>query len=119
MASMSSKGAVSGNGWSNKGSLPQVGVEEPVETEALVLGDQQLRVFMLWVVQDLAGRAVLNHGAGPHHEYLVAELCDDRQVMGDEHEREPLGLLQLLQQVQDLGLHGNVQGGRRFVGDED
>src|ERR1700684_2260175 len=107
MASMSSKGAVSGNGRSNKGSLPQVGVEEPVEAEALMLGDQQLRVLMLWVVQDLAGRTVLNHAAGPHHECLVAELCDDRQVVRDEDERQPLGFLQLLQQVQDLGLHGN------------
>src|SRR3984957_3167032 len=119
MASMSSKGAVPGNGWSDKGRLPQAGVEEPVEPEALVLGDQQLRVLMLRVVQDLAGRAALKHGAGPHHEYLVAELRDDRQVVGDEHEREPLGFLQLLQHVQDLGLHGDVQGGRRFVGDED
>src|ERR1700742_1526261 len=79
---------VSDNAASDNGSLLEVGVEEPVKAEALVLGDQQLRVLVLRVVQDLAGGAVLDHGAGPHHQHLVAELSDDRKVVGDQHERE-------------------------------
>src|ERR1700722_10623378 len=101
MATTSSNGA-SDSAASDNGSLLEVGVEEPVKAEALVLGDQQLRVLVLRVVQDLAGGAVLDHRAVPHYQHLVAELGDDREVMGDQHEREPLGFAQFLEQVQDL-----------------
>ena len=37
------------------------------------------------------------------------------QVVGDEHVGQALVLLQVLQQVQDLGLNGHVQSGNRLV----
>ncbi len=39
--------------------------------------------------------------------------------MGDEDHGEPEILTQLLEQVDDLGLDGNIQGGDRFIGDDD
>ena len=38
--------------------------------------------------------------------------------MCDEQVRQPLGLLQLPEQVEDLGAHRNVQGRHRLVGDD-
>ena len=39
--------------------------------------------------------------------------------MGDEHVGQPPLLLQILQQVQNLGLDGHVQGGHRLVTDDE
>ena len=43
----------------------------------------------------------------------------DGQVVGDEQISGSVLLLQVLQQVQDLGLDGNVQGGNRLVADDE
>ena len=40
------------------------------------------------------------------------------EVVGDQHDRHAGSLLQLAQQVQDLGLGRHVQGGGRLVGDQ-
>ena len=42
-------------------------------------------------------------------------MTDHGQIVGDEHIGEPLVPLQFLQQIQNLGLDGYVQGGDRLV----
>ena len=61
---------------------------------------------------------MLDDLAGVHHVDPVAHLGHHAQVVGDEqHGRAGLGP-QVAHEVEDLGLHGDVQGGGRLVGDE-
>ena len=53
-----------------------------------------------------------------HHRDTIRDVLHDREVMGDEDHGEPVGGLQILEQVEDLGLHADVEGGNRFVADD-
>lgn len=50
---------------------------------------------------------------------MVADLGDDTEVMGDHDDGGAGLLLQFAEQVEDLRLDGDVEGGGRFVGDEE
>ena len=63
--------------------------------------------------------ADLDRLAGVHHQDLVGDIGDHAEVVGDHDDRRPQLVLEARQQVQDLGLHGDVEGGGRFVGDQD
>ena len=66
----------------------------------------------------LVGLRELAQLAEVHHRDPVAHVLDDGEVVGDEDERQPVLLLHLLEQVEDLGLHGDVEGGHRLVADD-
>ena len=53
-----------------------------------------------------------------HDANRVGETAHEPQVMGDEQHRHAIGLLQPLQQRENLRLHGDVERRRRLVGDE-
>ena len=61
---------------------------------------------------------LLDDFAGAHHAHPLRDLADDGEVVGDEQQRHVHARLQILQQLQDLGLDGDVEGRRRLVGDE-
>ena len=82
-------------------------------------GDQLAGVGMFGVVVDLGRRARLDDLAGVHHYDAVGDLGDDAEVVGDEHEPHAHLVLKLLEELQDLGLHRDVERGRRLVGDDD
>ena len=46
-------------------------------------------------------------------------MGDDAEIVGDEDIGEAHLILQLLQEVEDLGLDGDIEGGDRFVGDDE
>lgn len=46
-------------------------------------------------------------------------LLDHTQIMRDEHQRQAVAFNEPLKQLEDLGAHGDVEGGDRFVGEED
>ena len=48
----------------------------------------------------------------------VGDLGDHAEVVGDQHDRHAELALQLAQQVEDLRLDGDVERGRRLVGDQ-
>ena len=50
-----------------------------------------------------------------HDRHFIRLLRHHTQVMSDEQEGHPQPLLQLLHQLQDLGLDGHVQSGGRFI----
>ena len=54
-----------------------------------------------------------------HHVHPVADVEDHREVVGDEQVREPQLPLEVLQEVQDLGLDAHVEGGRGLVQDDE
>ena len=81
--------------------------------------EQALGVLVTGIVEDLVGRALFADGTRVHDDDLVAELGDDTQVVGDHDDRHAHFLLDILHELQDAGLNGDVQSGRRFVGDQD
>ena len=81
-------------------------------------GDQGARVVVLRAREDVFGAAVLDQHSVPHHGDPVGDLGDHAEVVGDEHDGGAVLGLQLLEQLQDLRLGGDVERGRRLVGDD-
>ena len=50
-----------------------------------------------------------------HHRHPVRDMPHNRQVVGDEEVGEALLLLQILQQIDDLRLHRNIQRRDRLI----
>jgi len=53
-----------------------------------------------------------------HHRNVIGHARHHAEVMGDQQDGHSRIFLQLLQQLQDLGLDGDIQGGSGFIGDE-
>ena len=70
-------------------------------------------------VEERARRRVLDDAPGVHHGDVVGATGHDAEVVGDEHHRHEAFALLGLQQVEDLRLHGDVERGRRLVGEQE
>ena len=68
--------------------------------------------------QFLSG-SLLNDLTGVHDGDVVGNLCDKSQVVGDEDHCESQLLTQLVEQVDDLLLNGDVQCGGRFISNDE
>ena len=66
-------------------------------------------------VEDLR---LLDEPTGVHHAGAVGHVGHDAEIVGDEDQAHLPLLLQVRQQLHDLSLHGDVERGRRLVGDE-
>ena len=64
-------------------------------------------------------RPFLGDPAGVHDHHPVARLGDDRQVVGDEDQRQPELVAERFEQLEDLGLDHDVERGRRLVADDE
>lgn len=62
-------------------------------------------------------RRRLHQAAKVHHPHPVTDVAHHRKVMGDEQIRQAKLLLQVHEQVDDLRLNGDVQGGDRLIAD--
>jgi hypothetical protein len=60
----------------------------------------------------------LHLAAGVLHDDAVGVLGDEAQVVGDQHQRHAAFALEREQQVEDLGLDGDVERGGGLVGDQ-
>ena len=63
--------------------------------------------------------AGFDHVAVLHHDDLVGERADDAEVVGDEDVGEAVLRLQAAEELDDLHLHGHVEGGGRLVEDDE
>ncbi len=81
-------------------------------------GDQRLRVGMARRRENLRHSIGFDDFAFLHHRDIVGDFPDDAEVMGNEEHRHVVARLQVLQKLEDLSLHGNIEGGCRLVGDE-
>ena len=70
---------------------------------------------MLWTVKDRFPAAKFNDLTCINDSQVIAYLCDHAQVVGDHDHGGIKILLQLGDHLQHLGLDGHVQGGRRFI----
>ena len=59
----------------------------------------------------------LNHLTQIHNGNAIGDVLYDGQVVGDKQIRGTELVLQFLEQVQNLGLNGNIQSGNRLVAD--
>ena len=73
----------------------------------------------------MAGRSVyrvggtgLGDATRVHDRHAIGYLRHHAEIVGDPHDRQPVLVLDLPDQIDDLRLDGHVEGRGRFVGDE-
>ena len=71
------------------------------------------------VREQLGDGSLLHDLSGVEHDGPLAKLAHHAEVMGDEEQRHRSLPHQRAHQLQDLGLHSDVQSGRRLVRDEE
>ncbi len=62
------------------------------------------------------GRCNLHDAAEIHYDHAVAQVLDDAEIVSDQQQRESELVLEVLQQIDDLGLDRYVESRHRFVG---
>ncbi len=80
--------------------------------------EQRLGVWMSHGAEDVFGGGALDDPAGVHDADPVASPGHDAHVVRHEQCRHPEALLEVVEQREDLGLDGHVQGGGRLVGEQ-
>ena len=81
-------------------------------------GQKGSRIRMQGILKELVRIRQLHHLAEVHNTDTVGEVLNDGQVVGDEQDGQTELLTQLVEQVDDLCLNGNVQCGNRLVADQ-
>ncbi len=88
------------------------------QVEARDRGDQGAAVRVPGAFEDGLGGRVLDEAAGVHDRDPVRPAGDGGEVVADQDGRHPEVAGERLEEVEDLLLHGDVERGGRFVGDE-
>ena len=73
---------------------------------------------MARTLEDVVDQAALKRHAAVHDLHAVAQAGDNAQVVADKHDAHALLVAQAAQQVENLRLNGDVEGGGGLVGDE-
>ena len=81
--------------------------------------EQRLRVRHERLAIQIGGRRELDDLAEVHHGDAVGDVLDDREIVRDEQVGEPAVALQILQQVDHLRLHRDVERRHRLVADDE
>jgi hypothetical protein len=79
---------------------------------------EHLRIRVQGRFEDLLSLSLFHNSPKIHNGDSLAEISHDPQIVGDEHEAERVGLLELLEQNQDLGLDGNIKRAHGLVSDD-
>jgi len=72
-----------------------------------------------WLVQHSERRPLLHDAAPVHDGDVVAEMAHEAQVVADEDVRDADPVLQVEEEVHDLGAHRDVERRQRLVQDDD
>ena len=91
----------------------------PAGVQGRQRSEQAHRVGHAGPVEHVVDRPRLHRLPGVHHHDPVGHPRHDPQVVGDEDHGGARGLLGLLDGLEDLRLHRDVEGGGRLVGDDD
>ena len=81
-------------------------------------GGERRRVRMRRLAEHRSGRALLDDLARVHDREAIAHLHEHGQIVGDEQHRQPHLVLELVQQLEDLGLDHHVERRGGFVRDD-
>jgi hypothetical protein len=79
---------------------------------------QRTRIGMQRSREKLLLAGELDNASQIHDGYSMADVLDYAEVVADEEVGEFQVVLKVHHQIQDLGLHGDVEGGNGFVGDD-
>ena len=79
---------------------------------------QALGIFVTRTIKNVLRRTAFTDASAVHHDDFITHICDDAEVMGYHNDRHPELLLQILHQLQNLCLNGNVQRRRRLIRDQ-
>lgn len=79
-------------------------------------GEQGLGIGVKWLLVESLPVRKLHQATEVHDRHPVTDMLNHAQVMGNENVGQAEPVLELLQQVDDLGLDGDVQGRNRLVG---
>src|SRR5690625_3406037 len=79
---------------------------------------QRPRVRVARMAIELVGLTVFDDPAEIHHGHEVGYLADDGEIVGDEEIGQAEAVAQVLEQVDDTGLNGHVEGGDRLIEDQ-
>src|SRR5579883_1121750 len=82
-------------------------------------GEERRGVGVLRRREELRRAPLLDDLPRIHDGDALRRLGDDAHIVGDENERHAALALQRQQQIEDLRLDRDVEGGRRLVGDEE
>ncbi len=79
---------------------------------------ERARVGVARVFEESASVGGLDDASGVHHLDAVAEAGDDAEIVRDEDHGHAEFALHFADELENLGLDGDVERGGRFVGDE-
>lgn len=82
-------------------------------------GEEGLGVGVLGRVEDVLDRALLDDFTAEHYEDAVGDILDDAEVVSDEDEAHAEAAAEFGEELHDLFLDGDVEGGGGFVSDEE
>ena len=77
--------------------------------------EQRFGVGVARLVEEFGGRRDLDNFADIHHCHTVANMFDHAQIMRHKQVGESQFVLQIEQEVDDLRLHRDIEGGDRFI----
>ena len=82
-------------------------------------GEESLGIGVGGVGKELLLLRIFHHFAQVHDRHMGGDVLYHTQIMGDEDQRDAQLLLQVHEQVDDLGLDGYVQRGNGFIGHDE
>ena len=80
--------------------------------------NQRLGVGVALLGEDFFGGGLFHGPTGVHDHHLVGPALDDAEVVGDEDHRHPPRGTEVVEQVQDVLLDGDVERRGGFVSNE-
>ena len=81
-------------------------------------GKQRQPIGMAGAGEDGLGRSYLHEAAEIHDRHAVGDMAHHVQIMGDDEHGEAEGLAQVVEQVQHLALHRDVETRGGLIGDD-
>ena len=107
-----------GGGLMSDGGRPGIGTSASHGVSSRGIERSSPQVYGCSGASKIASFGVLDDPPGVHHRDLVGHLGHHAEVVGDHHDRRVELALQALDQLEDLRLDGDVERGRRLVGDQ-
>ena len=75
-------------------------------------------VGMQRFIKDLIAGSMLYYLSRIHYHYIIRNLGNYAQIVGNHHNRGACLFLQLIDQIQNLSLDGNIQSRSRLIADQ-
>ena len=79
---------------------------------------QPLSIGVQRLPEELAGTGLFNNIGSIHDRNILADLADDKEVMGNIDQGHLESFHQFVEQIEKLRLNADVQGGGRLIGEQ-